>query len=118
MARSKWPSTFSARSTTFRGHAGHLRHVDAEAAVAATRGTNFRRKRTLPSTSRTATLALWMRGKERCHFVQFVVVRGEERFGPTRMFVQEFGDGPSDGDAVVGAGTPADLIQQHQAARR
>ena len=51
------------------------------------------------------------------HFVELVVVRGEERFGAgRRVAVDVFDHRPRDGNAVVGTRAPADFVQQHEAA--
>lgn len=48
-------------------------------------------------------------------FGDFVVVRGEEGFGALEgVLVEEFYDGPGDGESVVGAGTAADFVEDDQ----
>src|SRR5580658_6661120 len=48
--------------------------------------------------------------------VEFVVMRGKEGLRLVRRLVEEFGDAPGDGNAVVCGGTSSDLIEQDQAA--
>src|SRR5262245_1308220 len=48
---------------------------------------------------------------------QFVVVGREERSAADGI-MQEFGDGPGQAHAIVGAGAPANFVEDHQALRR
>ena len=51
--------------------------------------------------------------------IEFVVVRSEEGLGsPVGIVVQVLDDSPSDGDAIVGAGTTAQLIEEDEGAGR
>src|SRR5690606_16001830 len=51
-----------------------------------------------------------------CQFVQFVVMRGKQRFGPRGWVVmKKFSDGPGDGYAIVRTRAAPDLVQQDQA---
>ncbi len=56
-------------------------------------------------------------GQDFSQFGQFVVMGSEEGFGPQPwMVVDVLDDGPGNGDAVVGAGSTTDLIEDEQAA--
>ena len=57
--------------------------------------------------------------KERFHFIELVVVGGEERAGVGGgVFVYVLHDGPGYGDAVVGRCAASQLVEQHEAAWR
>jgi len=47
---------------------------------------------------------------------EFVVVGGEERLG-VAVLMDEFDDGPGDGETVVGGGAAADLVEEDERAR-
>src|SRR5690554_4204693 len=44
-----------------------------------------------------------------------MVVGSKQGLGPGRMLVQVFGYGPGNGNTVISAGSPSDLIQKYQA---
>ena len=51
--------------------------------------------------------------------IELVVVRSEEGLGaPVGIVVQVLDDSPSDGDAIVGAGATAQLVEEDEGARR
>ena len=52
------------------------------------------------------------------HLVEFVVMGGEKRLGPLARLMQVLGNGPRDGNAVVGTRAAAYLVQNDQAALR
>src|SRR5690606_16374397 len=56
----------------------------------------------------------WKRGGK---FIQFMVMGGKECLGPCRrVAVKKLRNSPGDRYAVVGAGTPPDLVEQDKAA--
>ena len=48
------------------------------------------------------------------HFVQLVIVSGEERAGlSARMLMQILHDGPRNGDAVIRGSASSKLVEEH-----
>ena len=98
------------------GHAGQTRHVDAVALVAAA-GADGVQEDDPPLPLLDLQLQVDQAGQVVLQLGQLVVVGGEDGARPRpRRRAQELGDGPGQGQAVVGGGAAADLVQDHQAA--
>ena len=104
-----------ARSSTLFGDAGQAGHLDAVALVRAALD-DFAQENDLIVPLAHGDVVISHPRQPRREFGQFMVMRGEKRFGAD-LVVQMFDDGPCQAQAVECARAAADFIQDDQAAR-
>ena len=98
------------------GHAGHAGDVDAEGVLAAALDELAQEDDLLVDLAH-GDVVVAHAGQRAGHVVELVVVGGEEGAGMAAgVLVDVLDDGPGDGDAVVGAGAAAELVEEHKAA--
>ena len=117
------PCCFSRKARISRGavehrgrHAGQPGDVDAVALVGAA-GDDPVQEDDLALALADRDVGVAQPGLGLLELDELVVVRGEEGAAADRV-VQVLGDRPGERDAVEGAGAAADLVEDHQAARR